>query len=160
MRIPKRLEQNSLNPLMHKVAKMVTYNNGVRRHTGLTHGFQFWRQGDLALRPSHIILRYNFGNFVHKGLTTASISTKFCSTIKIDNYTLCVGPNLRVGGPVCYLQLPCCKLLVYISPKNNLTRLGVFTNVINNTETVTITATPYSLVEIAIILQSGCLSEL
>ena len=28
-----------LNPLMHKVAKMVTCNNGVRRHTGLTHGF-------------------------------------------------------------------------------------------------------------------------
>jgi len=29
----------SLNPLMHKVAKMVTWNNGVRRHTGLTRGF-------------------------------------------------------------------------------------------------------------------------
>ena len=28
-----------LNPLMHKVAKIVTKNNGVRRHTGLTHGF-------------------------------------------------------------------------------------------------------------------------
>jgi len=28
-----------LNPLMHKVAKMVTQNNGVRRHTGLTRGF-------------------------------------------------------------------------------------------------------------------------
>jgi len=27
------------NPLMHKVAKMVTQNNGVRRRTGLTHGF-------------------------------------------------------------------------------------------------------------------------
>jgi len=27
------------HPLMHKVAKMVTQNNGVRRHTGLTHGF-------------------------------------------------------------------------------------------------------------------------
>jgi len=26
-------------PLMHKVAKIVTQNNGVRRHTGLTHGF-------------------------------------------------------------------------------------------------------------------------
>jgi len=33
-----------INPLMQKVAKMVTWNNGVRRHTGLTHG-------DLALRP-------------------------------------------------------------------------------------------------------------
>ena len=30
---------NRFNPLMHKVAKMVTWNNGVRRHTGLTHGF-------------------------------------------------------------------------------------------------------------------------
>jgi len=30
-----------LNPLMHKVVKMVTWNNGVRRHTGLTHGFYF-----------------------------------------------------------------------------------------------------------------------
>ena len=28
-----------VNPLTHKVAKMVTQNNGVRRHTGLTHGF-------------------------------------------------------------------------------------------------------------------------
>jgi len=28
-----------LNPLMHKVAKMVTQNNGVRRHAGLTHCF-------------------------------------------------------------------------------------------------------------------------
>ena len=28
-----------INPLMHKVAKMVAYNNGVRRHTGVTHGF-------------------------------------------------------------------------------------------------------------------------
>jgi len=24
---------------MHKVAKTVTWNDGVRRHTGLTHGF-------------------------------------------------------------------------------------------------------------------------
>jgi len=31
--------RNELNPLMHKVAKIVTWNNGVRRHTGLTHGF-------------------------------------------------------------------------------------------------------------------------
>ena len=49
---PKRVWQNGIsigsavsaeltvaNPLMHKVAEMVTYNNGVRRHTGLTHGF-------------------------------------------------------------------------------------------------------------------------
>jgi len=28
-----------LNPYIHKVAKMVAQNNGVRRHTGLTHGF-------------------------------------------------------------------------------------------------------------------------
>jgi len=32
-------EWTLLNPLMHKVAKMVTTNHGVRRHTGLTHGF-------------------------------------------------------------------------------------------------------------------------
>jgi len=31
----------AFNRLMHKVAKMVTPNNGVRRHTGLTHGFNF-----------------------------------------------------------------------------------------------------------------------
>jgi len=36
---------------MHKVAKMVTQNNGVRRRTGLTRGFWFWCQGDQALRP-------------------------------------------------------------------------------------------------------------
>jgi len=29
----------AINPLMHKVAKMKTWNNGVRRHTGLIHGF-------------------------------------------------------------------------------------------------------------------------
>ena len=29
----------NFNLLMHKVAKMVTRNNGVRRHTGVTHGF-------------------------------------------------------------------------------------------------------------------------
>ena len=32
---------NQFNPLMHKVTKMVTLNNEVRRHTGLTGGFQF-----------------------------------------------------------------------------------------------------------------------
>jgi len=26
---------------MHKVAKIVAQNNGVRRHTGLTNGFEF-----------------------------------------------------------------------------------------------------------------------
>ena len=30
---------NRFNPLMLKVAKTVTQTNGVRRHTGLTHGF-------------------------------------------------------------------------------------------------------------------------
>jgi len=30
---------SQLNPLMHKAAKMVTQNNRVRRHTGLTRGF-------------------------------------------------------------------------------------------------------------------------
>jgi len=34
-----------LNPLMHKVAKRVTWNNGVWRHTGLTHCFLILTSG-------------------------------------------------------------------------------------------------------------------
>ena len=34
-----RHQYTPVNPLMYKVAKIVTKNNAVRRHTGLTHGF-------------------------------------------------------------------------------------------------------------------------
>ena len=33
------VSRKTLNPLMHEVAKMVTQNNGVRRHTGQNCGF-------------------------------------------------------------------------------------------------------------------------
>jgi len=48
---------------MHKVAKMVTQNNGVRRQIALTSKLK--TVGKAGMAPNPIILRYHFGNFVH-----------------------------------------------------------------------------------------------
>jgi len=56
---------NHLNPVMHKVAKMITKNIGVRRHTGLTHGF--WPTV-LSVEPLVQFLPYGRPNLALAGI--------------------------------------------------------------------------------------------
>jgi len=67
------------NPLMHKVAKMVTENNRVRRHTGLTYVLLILRSGaqiarivrqNVHVSPSIAAMRRGGGDHGGRALAT------------------------------------------------------------------------------------------